>query len=158
MCRRALTALALLSALAPMSLTASASAVPRSLARIDSYSEFAPVGDKILVAREGTDDKNVRLFAIPLAGGAARQVFSFDAPSGQSIESVDLAGSPQRATVTIEIHKHGTPDYVSNLVRSFTAPAGGEWSELQPFADLRPASFLADTTQVDEDRVFTLES
>src|SRR4051812_23819393 len=154
MCRRVLTALALLTALAPMTVAVPASAVPGPLGRIPSWSEFAPAGEQVLVTRMRFDGPNVRVLAIPVAGGAARQVFSFDAPKGMRIENADLAASAQWAALEIGMGREGSDDYDS-VLRDFAGPVGGGWSELQPFAGLRPLPF---GLQVDGDRVFTLES
>jgi hypothetical protein len=57
-------------------------------------SDFAPAGEQVLVTRR--HDADMRVLAIPVAGGAAHEVSSFDAPDGLRIRSVDLAASAQR--------------------------------------------------------------
>lgn len=154
MCRRVLTALAFLIALAPMTVAAPASADPRPLTRIPGWSEFAIAGEQVLVTRMRFDGPNVRVFAIPVAGGAARQVFSFDAPEGMRIQEADLSASAQWAAVEVGMGREGRDDYLS-VLRDFAGPVAGGWSELQPLAGLRPRPF---GLQVDGDRVFTLAS
>jgi hypothetical protein len=147
--RRILTALIFLTVAAP------ALAAPRPLTRISGLSEFALAGEQILVSR--TQGANLRVFAFPVTGGAARQVFSFDAPNGLRLESARLAASAQRAALTITMVK----SFRDNIgaVQAFAGPVGGGWSELQPFTELRPIHPGFDfNIQVDGERIFTLES
>ena len=97
-----LTALVLFTAVAP------AHAAPRALTRTSGVLAFAPAGEQVLVAR--VQGRNLRVFAIPLTGGAGRQVFSFDAPDGLRPQSAALAASAQRAALTIEMGEE--PDEV----------------------------------------------
>src|SRR3954471_19873273 len=76
--RRVLSALALVASLAGLAVAAPAPAAPRPL--LLGPGVFAPAGEEILVAR--WQGAKVRVFAIPVTGGAACPVFSFDVPSG----------------------------------------------------------------------------
>src|SRR4051794_3419568 len=81
------------SVLLVVALAAPAHADPRALARSAGVLAIAPGGDQVLVARA----RGVRLqvVSIPLAGGAAHPVFSFDAPEGLVVVSAFLSASPQ---------------------------------------------------------------
>jgi hypothetical protein len=115
---------------------------------------FAPAGEQVLVAR--VHGESLRVLAIPLSGGPARQVFSFDAPHGLPIYGVTLAASAQRAVVTVEM---GRGVGRALAVQTFAGTVGGGWSELQPFTDLgRSDVFVPVRQQVEGERIFTTES
>jgi hypothetical protein len=146
--RCVLTALVLFTAVAP------AHATPRALTRSDGLLAIAGAGDQVLVARRS--GANLRVSAIPLSGGAARQVFSFDAPDGLRPESAALDASAQRAALTIEM---GEEPGRTDAVQTFAGPVAGGWSELQPFTELgRPGAVYPLRQQVDGERIFTTES
>src|SRR4051794_38426946 len=145
--RCVLIALVLLTAAAP------ADAAPHALTRISGLSDFALAGEQILVTR--IHGANVRVVAIPVAGGAAREVFSFGAPTGSRLRSAHLAASPQRAALAITMVKRDRDSTGSLGV--FAGPVGGGWSALEPFGDLAPVAGLPRNLQVDGDRVITLE-
>ena len=129
-------------------------AAPRALTRTSGLLALAPAGEQVLVAR--AQGRNLRVFAIPLSGGEARQVFSFDAPAGLHPESAALAASAQRAALTIEMG--GQRDQVS-AVQTFGGPVEGGWSELQPFTRTGSRDAVSPLRQqVDGERIFTTES
>src|SRR3954454_22263207 len=66
------------SVLVVLAFAAPAHADPRALARSAGVLAIAPGGDQVLVAR--ARGAHLRVVSIPLTGGAARPVFSFDAP------------------------------------------------------------------------------
>src|SRR5690242_9869351 len=84
------------SVLLVLALAAPAHADPRALARSAGVLAIAPGGDQVLVAR--ARGAHLRVVSIPLAGGAARPVFSFDAPEGmvydadERLRVIDLSG------------------------------------------------------------------
>ena len=149
---RVVTALAALTGSLVLSFAVRADAAPRPLTRTSGLSDFAPAGEQILVTR--MDEANVRVVAIPVSGGDARHVFSFDAPHGLYIQTAELAASPQRAALAVGMARVGSEDY-NSVLRAFAGPVGGGWSELQPLAGLRLSSL---SVQVDGERMFTLES
>ena len=143
-------------ALVVSTVAAPASAAPRPLTRISGLSQFAPAGEQILFTR--VQGANLRVFAIPVTGGATRQVFSFDVPNGLRLESVRLAASAQRAALSIQMVKSFRDAIRAVLV--FAGPVGGGWSGLPPFTDPRstPLPDLVDRIQVDGERIFTTET
>jgi hypothetical protein len=144
-----------LTALIFLIVAARADAVPLPLAPISEVSEVAPAGDEVLVSR--TRGANLRVFAYPATGGAAREVFSFDAPHGLRLESAGLAASAQRAALRITMVKSVRDDI--GAVQAFAGPVGGGWSELKPLTELRPPHPGFDfDVRVEGERVFTLES
>jgi hypothetical protein len=142
------------SVLLVLALATPAHADPRALARSAGVLAIAPGGDRVLVAQ--ARGANLRVVSIPLAGGAARLVFSFDAPKGLVPVSASLSASAQRAALILEMGPGpGQPE----AVQTFTGPLAGGWVTLQPFT--RPSSAGAVTPlrqQADGDRLFTTES
>src|SRR3954451_5779769 len=144
----------LLIAMVVLSFAAPAHAAPRALTRV-SGAVFAPAGEQVLVARR--HGANLRVVAIPVTGGAPRRVLSFDAPKGWELYAVRLAASPQRAALAIIMDKP-LRDTVGSLaaVQVFAGPAGGGWSDVQPFAEVGDTPDPA-FPQVDGERSFSLE-
>jgi hypothetical protein len=132
---------------------APAHATPRPVTGFSGWSEFAPAGEQVLVTR--TDGAKLRVFAIPVTGGAASEVFSFDVPNGLHLESADLAASAQRAALAIAMVK-SSRDAIG-AVLAFAGPVGGGWGGLPPFTDPGPNPLFALSIQVDGERVFTTE-
>src|SRR5215213_6423858 len=89
------------SVLLGLALAAPAHADPRALVHSAGVLAIAPGGDQVLVAR--ARGANLRVVSIPLAGGAARPVFSFDAPKGLVPVSASLSASTQRAALILEM-------------------------------------------------------
>jgi hypothetical protein len=83
-------------------------------------------------------------------------VFSFDVPNGLHLESVDLAASPQRAALVITMVKSFRDN--TGALQAFAGPVEGGWSEMRPFTELRPHPGFSFSVQVDDERIFTLES
>jgi len=143
-----------MSALLVLAFAAPAHAVPRALARSAGVLAIAPGGDQVLVAQ--TRGANLRVVSIPLAGGAARQVFSFDVPSGLVPVSASLSASAQRAALILEMGPGpGQPE----AVQTFAGPLAGGWVTLQPFTRTsNPGAVSPVRQQADGDRLFTTES
>jgi hypothetical protein len=143
-------------ALVLFTFAAPAHAAPRALTRISGLSEIAPAGEQILFTR--MQGANLRVFAIPVSGGAARPVFSFDVPKGLRFESADLAASPQRAGLTITMVR-SFRDAI-RAVLAFAGPPRGGWIGVPPFTDPRPTKLpdLIERIQVDGERIFTTET
>jgi hypothetical protein len=94
--------------------------------------------------------------AIPVAGGAARQVFSFDVPKGLSLQGAERAASAQRAALTITL-VNSFGDTPAVLV--FAGPVNGGWSELAPYTPPHAtAPDVVERIQVDGERLFTTET
>jgi hypothetical protein len=148
--RWVLTALVVLTAAAP------AHAAPRPLTRISGMSEFAPAGERVLVAHVG--DASVRVDAIPVTGGEARPVFFFDVPEGVRLDHVSLAASAQRAAIAIKLVRSWRDNIGVTLV--FAGPPGGGWSPLPPFTDPRATQDPLDVIglQVEGERIITIGS
>jgi hypothetical protein len=87
---------------AAASAAAPAQATPRPLTP-GFGGEIAPAGEQILMTR--IDGANLRVVAIPVTGGPAREVFSFDVPDRLHLESAELAASPQRGALAITMVK-----------------------------------------------------
>ena len=115
---------------------------------------IAPGGDQVLVAQ--AHGANLRVASIPLAGGAARLVFSFDAPKGLVPVSASLSASPQRAALIVGMGPGpGRPE----AVQTFAGPLSGGWVTLQPFTRTSsPGAVRPVRQQADSDRLFTTES
>ena len=137
-----------------LALAAPAHADPRALARSAGVLAIAPGGDQVLVAQ--ARGANLRVASIPLAGGAARLVFSFDAPKGLVPVSASLSASPQRAALIVEMGPGpGRPE----AVQTFAGPLSGGWVTLQPFTRTSsPGAVRPVRQQADSDRLFTTES
>ena len=137
-----------------LALAAPAHADPRALARSAGVLAIAPGGDQVLVAQ--ARGANLRVVSIPLAGGAARLVFSFDAPKGLVPVSASLSASPQRAALILEMGPGpGQPE----AVQTFAGPLAGGWVTLQPFTRTSSSGAVRPPRQqADGDRLFTTES
>ena len=137
-----------------LALAAPAHADPRALARSAGVLAIAPGGDQVLVAR--ARGANLHVVSIPLAGGPARLVFSFDAPKGLVPVSASLSASAQRAALILDLGP-GLGQPVA--MQTFGGPLAGGWVTLQPFT--RSSNSDAVYTfrqQADGDRLFTTES
>ena len=144
----------MVSVLLVLALAAPAHADPRALARSAGVLAIAPGGDHVLVAQ--ARGANLQVASIPLAGGAARSVFSFDAPKGLVPVSASLSASPQRAALIVEMGPGpGRPE----AVQTFAGPLSGGWVTLQPFTRTSsPGAVRPVRQQADSDRLFTTES
>lgn len=142
-----------MSALLLLGFAAPAHADPRALARTAGVLAVAPGGDQVLVAQaRGT---NLRVVSIPLAGGAARPVFSFDSPNGLVPVSASLSASAQRAALILEM---GPDPREPEAVQTFAGPLAGGWVTLQPLTRLSsPGAVRPVRQQADGDRLFTTE-
>ena len=146
--RRLLIAFALLLTAAP------AGASPRALTPVNEETGFALAGDAALVSTVG--ESSLQVSAFPLDGGAARPVFSLEAPNGLHPDGRRIGASAARAAMTVTFGE-GSSDIAA--VQAFGGPPGGPWA---PFAPLVTAqddeSFVFPFgQQVDGDRLFTTE-
>jgi hypothetical protein len=127
-----------------------AQGAPRPLVKLAEHDGFALAGDHVLYTQ--TVGRTVRVKSMPVAGGAARTVFTFRA--GRRLHSVQLRATPQRAAALVYFHTDGAVDGS----QVFSGPPGGGWTAVTAPALLWKGASVPLSLQVDGDLLFTQET
>ncbi|MDA0183712.1 hypothetical protein OJ997_25610 [Solirubrobacter phytolaccae] len=132
-------------------LTVLAAATPTPLGPAPNAG-FALAGDHALLATVDTErEHQLRVSAIPLAGGPAKPVFAFDGPP-DTWARIRFSASATRAAATIQAEPEDGD--LPSTFQMVTGPPLGPWTAVAPPASTPP---YPHRQQVDGDRVFTWE-